>query len=48
MDELKIDELLESTYYFCLNKLGDPDSAEDLTQEILLEALASKGKNINK
>ena len=46
--DMKLDgELLESTYRFCLKHVSDPNDAEDLTQEILLEALAARGKKID-
>ncbi|MBQ5354564.1 MAG: sigma-70 family RNA polymerase sigma factor, partial [Clostridia bacterium] len=32
-------ELLESTFLFCCKKLGNSHDAEDLTQEIMLEAV---------
>ncbi len=46
MDGIMYEELLEATYGFCLKHLSDPDDAEDLTQEILCEALKARGKTI--
>ncbi len=38
-DEYIKNELLESTYLFCYKRLGNSHDAEDLTQEIMLEAV---------
>jgi DNA-directed RNA polymerase specialized sigma24 family protein len=35
------DELIENTYLYCYKLLHNSDDAEDLTQDILLEALAA-------
>lgn len=44
---LPIDEaLIEATYGFCLKRVQDPNDAEELTQEILYEAVVSKNRNI--
>ncbi len=47
MDDIIYEELIEATYGFCLKHLTNPDDAEDLTQEILCEALAARGKKID-
>lgn len=46
MNESAYEELLEAAYGFCLKHVSDPNDAEDLTQEILCEALAAKNRNI--
>lgn len=47
MNDSLIEELLEATYGFCIKHISDPNDAEDLTQEILCEALAARDKKIN-
>ncbi len=47
MNEPIFEELLEATYGFCLKHISDPNDAEDLTQEILCEAIAAKNRNID-
>ncbi|MBQ9779405.1 MAG: hypothetical protein IJW00_00500 [Clostridia bacterium] len=39
-------ELMESTYLWCYRKLGNTHDAEDLSQEILLEAILSYRKKV--
>ncbi len=41
------EDLIEATYGFCLKHLNDPNDAEDLAQEILCEALAARGRDID-
>lgn len=43
-NELFTAELMESTYLWCYRKLGNTHDAEDLSQEILLEAILSYRK----
>lgn len=33
------EELIEQTYLFCYKRLGNPEDARDLAQDILCEAL---------
>ena len=42
--DLFTSELMESTYLWCYRKLGNTHDAEDLSQEILLEAILSYRK----
>ena len=39
MNEYITDELIETTYLFCFRRVSDPESAKDLSQDILFEAL---------
>lgn len=40
-DELLSKEILDRLFYFCLRKVGNPTMAEDLTADIVCEALVS-------
>lgn len=47
MEDIIYEELLEATYGFCLKNLSNPDDAEELTQDIICEALKARGKSID-
>ena len=39
MNEFITNELIESTYLFCIKRISDTEVAKDLSQDILYEAL---------
>lgn len=39
------EELIENTYLFCYKRLGNPEDARDLAQDIFCEALSGFGRN---
>ena len=39
MDKVITDDLMEKTFLFCWKKISDKDEAQDLAQEIIVDAL---------